>query len=68
VFSNDPAVIGRRLLVNGFPFEIIGVMPDGFRGLDVGPPDFWTPLSLVSRFRTMQSGAKTPSMSMSSPG
>ena len=36
MFANDPAVIGRSLLVNGSPYEIVGVMPDGFRGLDVG--------------------------------
>ena len=34
LFARDPAVIGRRLLVNGFTFEIVGVMPEGFRGLD----------------------------------
>jgi len=56
IFSNDPAVIGRRLVVNGFPYEIVGVMPEGFRGLDVGPPDFWAPLSLVSQFGTVQPG------------
>ena len=33
-FANDPAVLGRSLLVNGSPYEIVGVMPEGFRGLE----------------------------------
>ena len=35
-FNRDPNVLGRTVLVNGAPFEIIGVMPAGFRGLEVG--------------------------------
>lgn len=56
LFASDPAVIGRSLLVNGFPYEIVGVMPAGFRGLGVGPPDYWAPLSLVGQFRRIHAG------------
>jgi predicted permease len=55
-FSNDPAVLGRTLLVNGRPYEIVGVMPDGFRGLDVGAPDYWAPLSQLGQFRPIHAG------------
>jgi predicted permease len=49
-YGADPAVIGRRILLNGQPFEVVGVMPRGF----VLPTDFenpeptqlWTPLQL----------------------
>ena len=51
MFARDPNVIGRRVMVNGAPFEIIGVMPAGFRGLAVGAPDFWAPLSWLVEFR-----------------
>jgi hypothetical protein len=51
-------VIGRSVRVNGLPYEIVGVMPDGFRGLGIGPPDYWAPLALAGQFReTMQSEA-----------
>jgi predicted permease len=50
-FDRDPHVLGRTVLVRGVPFEIIGVMPEGFRGLEVSAPDFWAPLSLLSHFR-----------------
>jgi predicted permease len=49
-FNGDPNVLGRTVLVIGAPFEIVGVMPAGFRGLEVGAPDFWAPLARVGDF------------------
>jgi predicted permease len=49
-FNRDPNVLGRTVLVSGAPFEIVGVMPAGFRGLAVGAPDFWAPLSQLAQF------------------
>jgi predicted permease len=51
LFARDPAVLGRRLIVNGFAFEIVGVMPQGFRGLTVAPDDYWAPLSMLGHVR-----------------
>jgi predicted permease len=51
LFARDPAVVGRRLLVHGFTFEIIGVMPEGFRGLTVTPDDYWAPISMLGHTR-----------------
>jgi predicted permease len=42
VLNEDPGVIGRSLLVRGEPHTVIGVMPDGFRGL--AEADVWTPV------------------------
>ncbi|GMV23280.1 MAG: hypothetical protein AMXMBFR57_32290 [Acidimicrobiia bacterium] len=50
-FDRDPQVIGRTVLVNGATFEIIGVAPDGMRGLEVDAPDVWAPLSQLAQFR-----------------
>ena len=36
-FGGDPAVIGRRLIADSIPTEVIGVMPEGFRFLDMEP-------------------------------
>ncbi len=44
-FNRDPNVIGRAVLIHDAPFTIIGVAPEGFRGLEVSAPDFWAPLS-----------------------
>ncbi len=49
-FNRDPGVIGQTVLVTGAPFEIIGVMPEGFRGLQVSAPDFWAPLVRIADF------------------
>ena len=49
-FNRDPNVLGRTVLVTGAPFEIIGVMPEGFRGLQVSAPDFWAPLARIVDF------------------
>ena len=51
LFQGDRGVIGRRVMIGRAPFEIVGVMPDGFRGLGVTPPDYWAPLALAAQFR-----------------
>jgi predicted permease len=50
-FASDPGVLTRMVRVNGARFHVVGVMPEGFRGLTVVAPDFWTPLSLLGQFR-----------------
>ena len=55
-FNRDPNVLGRTVLVGGAPFMIVGVMPAGFRGLAVGAPDFWAPLSQLAQFLPDQRG------------
>jgi putative ABC transport system permease protein len=30
-FKGDPRVVGRTLIIDGLPFTVIGVMPDGFQ-------------------------------------
>jgi predicted permease len=56
LFAGDPNVIGRSVRINGLPYEVLGVMPEDFRGLAIGPPDYWAPLGLVSRFREAPAG------------
>ena len=55
-FNKDPNVLGRRVTVNGAPFEIIGVMPEGLRGLEMSAPDLWAPLAQLAQFRPMHAG------------
>jgi len=49
-YASDPAVLGATYRVNGAPFQIIGIMPDGFRGLELVAPDFWVPLAQRQTF------------------
>jgi predicted permease len=56
LLAEDSAAIGRTLLVSGVPYEIVGVMPPGFRGLAVYPPDYWAPLDLLGQIRPALAG------------
>ena len=56
LFARDPTVLGRRVLVNGVTIEIVGVMPEGFRGLTVTPDDYWAPLSMLTLVRPIAAG------------
>ncbi|HKW61476.1 MAG TPA: ABC transporter permease, partial [Candidatus Acidoferrum sp.] len=35
-FGGDPAIVGKRLTLDGNTFEIVGVTPPGFNGISVG--------------------------------
>ena len=35
-FNADPRIVGRKILLNGQPFSIIGVSRQGFHGVDIG--------------------------------
>lgn len=41
-FDADPNILGKTILLRGEPWQVIGVMPDGFRGTTTA--DVWTPL------------------------
>ena len=42
VFASDTSIIGRKILLRGEPFTVIGVMPPSFRSFP--PAELWTPL------------------------
>lgn len=46
-FAGDPAVVGRKVRLNNYPFTVIGVAPPGFFGEVVGDrPDVWAPMMM----------------------
>jgi predicted permease len=52
-FGSDPAVVGRTVTLNGFPFTVIGVVPAAFKGLQtLGIVDFWVPLAMHEQLVT----------------
>ncbi len=47
-YERDPAVLGRPVRVNGRDLIIVGVAPEGFRGVTLEwPNDLWIPLALL---------------------
>jgi predicted permease len=43
-YGGDPHVLGRSVTLNGFPYEIIGVLPESFHFVPAEPADFWAVL------------------------
>jgi len=48
-FQADPSVVGRTILLQGRPFEIVGVARRGFAGIRNQPPDFWAPMTMYAQ-------------------
>ncbi len=52
--GSDPQVIGRKIQLNGLPFTIVGVMPRGFVGNEVGLlRDLWAPMMMQPQLSPM---------------
>jgi putative ABC transport system permease protein len=53
-FAGDPAIVGRKIMLNDVPVEVIGVMPQGFRlptdfNVDAAEPtQLWRPVQIDS--------------------
>lgn len=48
-FNLDPAIVGKRIIVEEVPVTVIGVLPREFLGLQVGVrPDIWVPMKVAS--------------------
>jgi putative ABC transport system permease protein len=45
-FGGERSAVGKQLLLNGEPYEVIGVMPASFRDFNNRVADLWTPLAL----------------------
>lgn len=46
--AGDPAVIGRKVSVSGYPMTVVGVAPAGFVGMDpLTLPSLWMPIMMA---------------------
>ena len=56
-FGGDPNIVGRQLLLNGNTFTIIGVLPAGFDGLQLGVTrDLYVPMMMQATMRPPRAG------------
>ncbi len=47
-FGGDPSILTRVIRVNGTDFNVIGVAPKGFQGVEVGyPNEMWIPTMML---------------------
>lgn len=51
-FGSSPTVIGRKILLNDEPFEVVGVMPKGFYFMPSSDIGLWVPSSFPPWMRT----------------
>lgn len=51
-YGGDPSIVGRKIMLNNVPVEVIGIMPNGFRlptdfNVDAAEPtELWRPLQI----------------------
>jgi len=49
-FDGDPAVVGSKISLNGYPFTVVGVSEAGFEGIDVGAaPAIRVPITMKNQ-------------------
>jgi predicted permease len=59
--AGDPAVVGKKIVINNYPFTIIGVTPPEFFGLQPGQPiDVSVPLKMIAPLRPEYAMTGTP--------
>ena len=49
-FAGDPEIVGKKVLLRGHPFEVVGVASPGFAGLGNRPAEFWAPITMMRQF------------------
>jgi putative ABC transport system permease protein len=49
-FGGDPKIVGRRIMLDDKPFEVIGVMPEDFE-FPYGGGEMWTPFVIEPRMK-----------------
>ena len=47
-FAGDRGIAGRTITINGHPFIVAGVAPEGFQGTTILKPDLWVPMSALA--------------------
>lgn len=50
-FGSDSSIIGQVVSIHGLPFRVVGVTEQAFTGVGPLPPDFWTPITALSRLQ-----------------
>jgi putative ABC transport system permease protein len=54
-FGSDPKVLGSMVRLNGHPYTIVGVAPDGYKGVTViFGPDLWVPTMMQEQLAPAQ--------------
>ena len=58
-FNGDAGIVGQTLALNGRPFSVIGVAPEGFHGTTILGTDLWAPVTMVGELTRRSSALLT---------
>lgn len=59
VFGNDPGALGESLRINGIPYTVIGVTPQGFQGTELFEGiDLWVPGATYAQLNHVEDPAR----------
>ena len=54
-FAGNESIIGQSLMLNDYPFTVIGIVPDSFEGMNIGiEPELWVPLMMYEYIATFE--------------
>ena len=69
LYHGDPQIIGRTVPVNGIPYTVIGVMPNGFSfPANTGDSSIWTPLPVQEKALQDRAGSMLSVIGRVRPG
>jgi hypothetical protein len=51
MFGGRPDIVGTKIMVRGFPMEVVGVARKGFQDISEVPRDFWAPVTMAGRLQ-----------------
>jgi len=51
IFGGRPDIVGTKIMVRGFPMEVVGVARKGFQDISEVPRDFWAPVTMAARLQ-----------------
>jgi predicted permease len=51
MFGGRPDIVGAKIMVRGFPMEVVGVARKGFQDISEVPRDFWAPVTMAGRLQ-----------------
>ena len=47
--GGDPDIIGRTIVIRGYPLQVIGIAKPEFAGLEAAARDFWVPITMAGQ-------------------
>ncbi|HEV2663844.1 MAG TPA: ABC transporter permease, partial [Blastocatellia bacterium] len=66
-FGGDPKIIGKQIMLDDKPFEVIGVMPEDFE-FPYGGGEMWTPFVIDQRMKQDHGSHYIRAMALLKPG